>query len=209
MAEDVRTRLLEGTYRCIADKGVAATSLEDAARAAGVSRATLYRYFPGGRDELVGAVITYETLRFFQNLAHAVAAAPDLETLLVEGIVVAHRSIEAHAVLQKILETEPERLLAQLSLESAGLIGLLAAFFEGRFSGHRLRHGVEPAAAAEYVARLALSFIGSPGGWDLADPLQVRELVASEFLAGLLPADHAGSEPTASPGSLTLRQIST
>ncbi len=200
MAEDVRTRLLEGAYRCIAEKGVAATSLEDAARAAGVSRATLYRYFPGGREELVGAVITYETLRFFQNLAHAVAGAPDLETLLVEGIVVAHRSIEAHAVLQKILETEPERLLPQLSLESAGLIGLLAAFFEGRFAGHRLRQGVEPAEAAEYVARLTLSFIGSPGGWDLADPEQVRELVRSEFLAGLLPAADPRPEVTGRRG---------
>ncbi len=200
MAEDVRTRLLEGAYRCIAEKGVAATSLEDAARAAGVSRATLYRYFPGGREELVGAVITYETLRFFQNLAHAVAGAPDLETLLVEGIVVAHRSIEAHAVLQKILETEPERLLPQLSLESAGLIGLLAAFFEGRFAGHRLRQGVGPAEAAEYVARLTLSFIGSPGGWDLADPEQVRELVRSEFLAGLLPAADPRPEVTGRRG---------
>src|ERR1700733_10935397 len=43
-ATDIRTRLLEATYRCIADKGLAATSLEDAARSAGVSRATLYRY---------------------------------------------------------------------------------------------------------------------------------------------------------------------
>jgi AcrR family transcriptional regulator len=184
----MRTRLLEGAYECIAEKGLAATSLEDAARAAGVSRATLYRYFPGGRDELVGAVITYETLRFFQTLADAVARAPDLETLLVDGIHFAHRAVETHAVLQKILETEPERLLPQLSLESARLVGLISAFFEDRFAGHRLAEGVEPHEAAEYVARLALSFIGSPGGWDLADRDQVGELVRSEFLAGLLPA---------------------
>ena len=189
MASDVRTRLLEGAYSCIAEKGLAATSLEDAARAAGVSRATLYRYFPGGRDELVGAVITYETLRFFQTLAEAVAGAPDLETLLVHGILFAHEAVESHLVLQKILVTEPERLLPQLSLESARLVGLIAAFFEARFAGHELAEGVERREAAEYVARLALSFIGSPGGWDLSDPEQVRELVRSEFLAGLLPPE--------------------
>ena len=71
---DTRTRLLEATYDCIARDGLGATSLEDAARSAGVSRATLYRYFPGGREELLGAVITWETLRFFLRLADAVRA---------------------------------------------------------------------------------------------------------------------------------------
>lgn len=184
---DVRTRLLDGAYACIAQKGLAATSLEDAARAAGVSRATLYRYFPGGRDELFGAVITYETLRFFERLAEAVEDAPDLESLLVEGIGFAHHAVEEHAVLQKILETEPERLLPQLSLDSGRLVGLIASFFEARFAEHDLAPGVGRDEAAEYVARLTLSFIGSPGGWDLADPDQVRQLVRSEFLAGLSP----------------------
>lgn len=187
MVVDVRTRLLEGAYRCIAEKGLAATSLEDAAQAAGVSRATLYRYFPGGRDELVGAVITYETFRFFQTLAEAVAGAEDLETLLVDGILFAHEAIGSHEVLLKILETEPERLLPQLSFESSRLVGLIAAFFEARLATHELADGVEATEAADYVARLSLSFIGSPGGWDLSDREQVRELVRSEFLAGLMP----------------------
>src|SRR5271165_6126437 len=52
MPDDVRSRLLEGTYACVVRQGIGGTSLEDAAREAGVSRATLYRYFPGGRDEL-------------------------------------------------------------------------------------------------------------------------------------------------------------
>lgn len=180
--------MLEGAYGCIAEKGLAATSLEDAARAAGVSRATLYRYFPGGREELVEAVITYETLRFFQTLAEAVEDAPDLESLLVEGIFFAHRAIVGHAVLQRLLETEPERLLPQLSLESSRVIGLIAAFFEARFAGHELAEGVEASEAADYVARLTLSYIGSPGGWDLSDKEQVSQLVRTEFLAGLLPS---------------------
>ena len=34
---------------------------------------------------------------------------------------------------------------------------------------------------AEYVARMVVSLIGSPGGWDLDDPAQVQELVATLF----------------------------
>ena len=40
-------RLLDATVACIARVGVSKTTLDDVAREAGCSRATLYRYFPG------------------------------------------------------------------------------------------------------------------------------------------------------------------
>jgi AcrR family transcriptional regulator len=186
-AHDTRTRLLEATYGCIARDGIAATSLEEAARAAGVSRATLYRYFPGGRDELLGAVITWETVRFFWRLAEAVADAPDLESLLVDGIVFAHRAIEEHEVLQRVLRTEPGLLTPQLTVDAPRILNLLQTFFVGRFGDHELSDGLSSSDAAEYVARMTLSFISSPGRWDLSDRAQVRTLVRKEILAGVIP----------------------
>jgi AcrR family transcriptional regulator len=190
-ALDVRERILEATYECVARDGIAQTSLEDAARAAGVSRATLYRYFPGGREELVSSVITWETLRFFDRLAEAVADAPDLETLLVTGIVFAHQSIASHEVLQRILGTEPELLTPQLSVDTPRIMSLVKSFFVARIGeyqqrGGRLQADLTLDDAADYCARMALSFISSPGRWDLDDREQVRELVRSEVLAGLL-----------------------
>jgi len=196
---DTRTRLLEATYECIARDGLAATSLEDAARSAGVSRATLYRYFPGGRDELLAAVITWETLRFFLRLADAVAAAPDLEAVLVDGILFAHRAIEEHEVLQRLLGTEPEMLTPQLTLDAPRILNLLRTFFAGRFGDHELREGLSLLEAAEYVARMTLSFISSPGRWDLSDRDQVRTLVRSEILAGVHPYEVAGPHAGAPP----------
>ena len=186
-ANDTRTRLLEATYECIARDGLAATSLEDAARGAGVSRATLYRYFPGGREELLAAVIQWETTRFFVRLTEAVAEAPDLEAVLVDGIVFAHRSIEEHEVLQRLLGTEAELLTPRLTMDGPRILNLLRSFFVGRFGSHELREGLAPQEAAEYVARMTLSFISSPGRWDLDDPEQVRALVRSEILAGVTP----------------------
>lgn len=193
MAETLptRERLLEATYECIARDGIAETSLETAARAAGVSRATLYRYFPGGREELVGEVITWETMRFFGRLADAVADAPDVETLLVEGIVFARRSIDSHEVLQRILGAEPELLTPQLGVDTPRIMSLVKSFFITRLGdfqvgGVVLKEGVDLDSAAEYCARMSLSFISSPGRWDLEDPSQVRLLVRSEILAGLL-----------------------
>jgi AcrR family transcriptional regulator len=185
MRDDVRTRILEGTYRCVARQGIAGTSVEDAARESGVSRATVYRYFPGGRAELVSAVIAFESVRFFGRLADAVGSAPDLESLLVDGILFAHRAIEEHDVLQKVLETEPELLVPQLTVESAGLVALVAGFLTPRLPAEGLPPDLESREVADYLARMLLSFIGAPGRWDLADRDQVRLLVRSELLAGL------------------------
>jgi AcrR family transcriptional regulator len=184
--DDVRLRIIEGTYTCVAREGIAATSIEEAARESGVSRATVYRYFPGGRDELISAVITWETLGFFTRLAETVGDAPDIETLLVEAVMFAHRAVAEHAVLQKVLDTEPGLLLPTLTVESAHLIELIALWLAGRFEGHGLPADLAAHDAADFVARMLLSFISAPGLWDLADRSQVAALVRSEMIAGLV-----------------------
>ena len=50
----------------------------------------------------------------------------------------------------------------------------------------RLRPDLDLEAAADFVARMALSIMASPGSVDLTDPEQVRELVRNELLAGIL-----------------------
>jgi hypothetical protein len=45
---------------------------------------------------------------------------------------------------------------------------------------------IDLAPVAEYVARLSLSLIASPGRHDLADPAEVHRLVRGELLGGVL-----------------------
>ena len=40
--------------------------------------------------------------------------------------------------------------------------------------------------AAEYIARLFLSYLGSHGSWDMADRDQVRRLVRTQLLGGVV-----------------------
>jgi AcrR family transcriptional regulator len=182
----VRERILEAGYACVARYGLAKTTVEDVARAARLSRATLYRHFPGGRDQLLREVIAWETGRFFGRLAEAVAGAPDFAGLLEEALVFAHRAVEEHEVLQKVLQTEPERLLPQLTVESERVLVFIRRFLLPYLEREDLRPGVDPEEAAGYVARMLFSFIGNQGRWDLTDPEQVARLVRTELLAGVI-----------------------
>ena len=84
-----RVRIVDGALRCIAMQGMSKTTLDDVARAAGCSRATLYRAFPGGKDEVVRAVVETELARLFSELAVHMGEAGNLEEALVAGMSIA------------------------------------------------------------------------------------------------------------------------
>lgn len=181
-----RQRILEATYACVARWGLSKTTVEDAARQAGLSRATVYRYFPGGREELLSAVVSWQYLLFFTRLYDEVHAAASLEEVLERGLVFARRSLLEHEVLQKVLLTEPEILLPQLTVEANRTMGLISAFLLPYLQRHPLADGVDVHEAADFLARMILTYIGSPGHWDLADAAQVADLVRTELLAGIV-----------------------
>ncbi|HMF81976.1 MAG TPA: TetR/AcrR family transcriptional regulator [Acidimicrobiia bacterium] len=185
-----RERVLSATYACVARFGMGKTTVDDVVKESGVSRASIYRLFPGGKDQLLRETVGWEMNRFFTRLAEAVYEAPDFAGLLQEGLVFAHRSIQEHEVLRKVLETEPERLLPLITVEQHRVLDFITAFLlpylEREQRAGRVQPDVDLGAAAQYVARLVLSLIGSPGRWDMDDPAQVRLLVREELLGGIL-----------------------
>jgi AcrR family transcriptional regulator len=181
-----KDRLYEAAYACVGRYGLAKTTMEDVAREAGLSRATVYRYFPQGKDQLVREVVAWEAGRFFERLTRAVAHHVELTDLLEEALVFAHEAVEQHQVLQKILETEPERLLPVLTTESGRLVALVKQFLVLAMQRTPLRPDVDADAAGEYLSRMVLSHISGQGGWDLTDRAAVRELVRTQLLAGII-----------------------
>jgi AcrR family transcriptional regulator len=185
----LRDKLLGATYRCVERFGLGKTTIEDVVKESGVSRATIYRQFPGGRDELLLETVGWEVANFFTDLGDHVRDAPNLEVLLRQGLAYARRQITEHAVLRKILDTEPERLLPLLTTEANRSIPFIADFLQPYLrreaDAGRLRPDVDLETAAEYLARSIVSLIGAPGRWDFDDPDQVRELVRVELLGGI------------------------
>jgi AcrR family transcriptional regulator len=183
---DTRVRILQATLACIERWGLAKTSLEDVASEAGLSRATVYRYFPGGRDQVISETVTWEVGRFFARIGEVVADEPDIASKLRRGLVFGHRAITEHRLLQQVLSTEPEVFLAELSESSPLVFEVIQAYIAGLLRHERLRDNVDLDEAADYIARLYLSYLGSQGHWDLTDEAEADRLVRTQFLAGIL-----------------------
>jgi len=182
----VRERVLAATIDCIGERGMGKLRVDDVARHAGVGRATLYRYFPGGREQLISEAITWEVGRFFTALAAAVADAPDLRRRLERGLMFAHQAMTEHSALATVLDADREQFLPLLHETSPLVMAVVRDYLAPALALEQLQPGVDPDEAADYLARLVLSFIPSPGQWDLTDPDQVAELVDRQFLAGIL-----------------------
>lgn len=59
--ESPTDRVMSAARRCFARFGVAKTTIEDIAGEAGMSRASVYRHVPGGRDQIVLEVLAGES----------------------------------------------------------------------------------------------------------------------------------------------------
>jgi AcrR family transcriptional regulator len=169
---------------------MAKTTVDDVAAASGVSRASIYRMFPGGKDEVLRETVGWEMDNFFLRLGEELGDAADFPEFLGRALPLARKELLEHAVLQKVLETEPDRLTALITLQQDRIIGAIGAYFLPLLERDRERGLVageaDLAATAEYVARLSLSLIASPGRHDLGDPAAVDHLVRGELLGGVL-----------------------
>ena len=195
VSDDPRDRILGATVACLGRYGIAKTTVDDAAREAGLARATVYRYFPDGKEQLIAESITWAVSQFFHELAVSVADAPDFATLVEEALIHAHRAVAEHVVLQKVLETEPERLLPQLTQSAPQVQAVLRDYLADQLRDEPLLPGVDPLDAGDWLARMGLSFILAGGRWDLTDRDSVRKLVRGELLVSILQPEARSARP--------------
>lgn len=191
MSLDTRERILAATLACIDADGLAATSVEDIARRAEVGRATIYRQFPGGREQVLTETITWEVGRFFGGIEEAIAELDDLEARIDAAFVAGDRGLAEHALLHRLLRTEPEAVLTELAVATDLVLEVIVAYITEQLGREilagRVRADLDVAMAADHLGRMFLSYLGTPGEWDLTDPVRRAELVRTRFLAGIRP----------------------
>jgi AcrR family transcriptional regulator len=189
-ALDARERIMSATVACVQRVGVRGFSLEDVAAEAGVSRTTVYRYFPGGRSQLVEQTATWEVARFWGRLAEAIEDVPDLEDRLVAGLVIGRKVMARSSILSNLMDADFEELVAAVQPSEPLIHGVIRVYLrealeDAQLAG-TLRDGLDLELAADYLTRMVLSWLGSPAGIDLTDESATRAVVRREFLAGIV-----------------------
>lgn len=212
-APTTEARIAAALLACTARWGLAKTTIDDIAREAGVSRATVYRLYPGGKAAISNAASNAEVVRLSVDLAEGLRGVDDLEEALTRTLHMSVSFLSDQEAFRLVRDHEPAefaRLVSMERLESllctAGMIlsPMLAAAFD--------KAGIEEVAlrdeTAVWLARIIASHVLHPDAEaDLADPEVARQLVCSFVLPALQPyAARAGrrhphnSNPTGSTG---------
>jgi AcrR family transcriptional regulator len=185
-------RILDAAIRQFEDFGVRRFTIDDVARRAGVSRVTVYRYFPK-KDDLIEAVLMHELRRFLREIDAAVAPYDALDDRLVEGFVFALTFLRDHSVLNRLLRTEPELILPTLTVNAAPILGASREFISGYARREAERGGLPLSdedidGVSELLARSVISFVLTPGSvLGLRTSAEIRRF-AERYLAPTLHA---------------------
>jgi AcrR family transcriptional regulator len=188
----VADRIIAAAARLISSQGLRATSVDDIASAAECGRATVYRYFPGGRAELLDVTLGQGVDRIFASCSQAIDHAATLAEAAAGTINIAVLELTNDAVVQQLLVDEPDTIATLISpVRIEPLFERASEWGTANFSRF-----AEPAVAAyvgEWCARVVTDHLRSPAPViDITDAALARALVETFLIPTLTPALAAG-----------------
>jgi AcrR family transcriptional regulator len=189
----IEARAVEATLACIARHGLSKTTIDDIAREAGCSRATLYRYF-ANKTDLVARVVRTEAERITAVCRAVAADADTLDDAVVAVLLVGGRELTEHPALRFVADFEPEILLPHLTF--AGGDRFLRDASEALAPCFEPYLGERAARAAEWIARIGLTLWLSPTAPVSLHDADALRAYADEFV---VPAIRPASLDSISP----------
>ncbi|ORL81318.1 TetR/AcrR family transcriptional regulator [Prescottella equi] len=172
-------RILDAAALLFVERGVATTGMADIAKAAGCSRATLYRYFEN-RGALHRAFVHREARRLGDRIARAVAPVADPRERVTEAVLMAVREVRSTPTLAAWFGLGDAGLASELASTSEVIEVLGTAFLAD------VRHAdeTEIARRARWSVRAIVSLLTVPG----IDDADERAMVEQFLVPVLLPS---------------------
>jgi AcrR family transcriptional regulator len=186
---DRKDQILEAANECFIQLGIQRTSVQDVARAAHVSRGTVYRYFED-RHALINAAIEFGAQRFYRE----VAAAMGEKTTLAEQVgamgEVQSRILLDHRTRNRLMSDDAE-LMRHMVSDADNAVRRSTAFLLPYVRDARQRGevgaGVDVTAASEWLARIiySLATVHEAQTFDMSRPETVRRYIETFAINGL------------------------
>jgi AcrR family transcriptional regulator len=180
--DETAHRILGAAATQAEEFGLRRFTIDEVARRVGLSRVTVYRYFPK-KDQLVNALILRELRRFLTQLDAVVDSHPTSVAKLTEGVLFCLDYLRSHRLLSRLLRTEPEFILPHLTTK-AGPVIAAARDWIGRLIRAEITAGrvslpdQDVDLLAELLVRIVISLVISPDtALPIDDPAARRRLV--------------------------------
>jgi AcrR family transcriptional regulator len=191
-ATDTRELIIESAFACFRRQGLNKTTIVDIARAADISRSTVYEYF---RDKaaIIEASAEHSSQRFYREMARAMGPGDSVEEKLTLAAVFVTR---ARRIVEPEMYFDADEVSLLLTKNAALLLRECAEFLAPYLAAAKLtgevRKGLDVAAAGEWFARMLFSLFSTPSSTlDMDDDGVVAEFVRAHVIRGFAN-DRAG-----------------
>ncbi len=178
--EAAAERILDAAEDLFTRHDAAAVGMNEIARAAGCSRATLYRYFEN-RDVLYTAYVHRETHRLFGEIGERLAGVTDPQERVTQGALAALRRVRETPALASWFASTARPIGGEMAERSDVIQLLVQAFLASMGEQGRLDQGnVE--IRARWLVRVLISLLQFPGR-DEADERMMLETFVVPLVA--------------------------
>jgi AcrR family transcriptional regulator len=184
--------IVEAALRCFRQFGMQKTTLQDVADSAGLSRATVYRYFPD-RAVLITAAIDRATIDMYERAAAAASRAKTLESQIAAFVEEQVRAGTDQRARQRVRTSDVDEVFLQTYLQRSDQAAqtrmkFLEPYLQSAHDRGELRKDVSVSEACEWISIAMFSMIFWPSGqfFDADDPKSVSKFFARHVCRGLL-----------------------
>src|SRR3954453_15284612 len=191
-ATDPRELIIGSAFACFRERGLNKTTVVDIARAADVSRSTVYEYFRD-KAEIVEACAEDSARRFYREMARGMGRGESLEEKLTLAAVFVTR---ARRFVEPEMYFDADEVSLLLTKNAAVLLRECGEFLAPYLTAAKLtgevRKDLDVVAAGEWFARMLFSLFSTPSSTlNMDDDEIVADFVRSHVVLGFT-ADRAG-----------------
>jgi AcrR family transcriptional regulator len=184
-ASDTRELIVESAYACFRKQGLQKTTIVDIAKAAGVSRSTVYEYF---RDKaaIVEACAEHASEWFYREMSDAMNRGGALEDKLSRAAVFV---TQARRVIASENYFDVDAVSLLLTKDAAVLLRECVDFLAPHLAAAKLtgevRKDLDVQSGGEWFARILFSLFSTPSSMlDMDNPDVVADFVRLHVVRG-------------------------